>query len=125
MKLHFKKGAIIRFSLTCNSNLNACGKVVEVSEDEVVFIPQEYVSEKDYNPIRGTTQLNYWLSVDEEPEMPLDRRLIAMWHYESVPRRNNTTYYGVWKPSEIVDRQISVNKYDEDGFCKGQGDYFE
>ena len=41
MKLHFKNGAIVRFALTCNSNINACGKVVEVNEDEVVFIPQE------------------------------------------------------------------------------------
>ena len=125
MKLHFKNGAIVRFDLTCNSNINACGKVVEVNEDEVVFIPQKYVSETDYEQKWGTSRLDRKISVDDAPEMHLDRSIIAMWHYEPVPCSSRTTYYGVWQPSEIVHRQIPVNKYDDDGLCKGQGDFFE
>lgn len=125
MKLHFKNGAIVRFALTCNSNINACGKVVKVNEDEVVFIPQEYVSETDYEQNWGTSRLDRKISVDDAPEMHLDRSIIAMWCYEPVPCSSRTTYYGVWQPSEIVHRQIPVNKYDDDGLCKGQGDFFE
>lgn len=123
MKLHFKNGAIVRFSLTCSANLNACGKVVEVTDDEVVFVPQEYVSESDYDERWGTNQLDRKVSVDNFPEIHLDRSIIAMWHYEPVPCGSRTTYYGVWRPSEIVN--MVVNQYDEDGFCKGQGEFFE
>ena len=123
MKLHFKNGAIVRFSLTCEARINACGKVVEVTDDEVVFIPQSYVSEYDYDESCGTTQLNRNVSVDNFPEIHLDRSIIAMWHYESVPCESRTTYYGVWKPSQIVT--MDVNYYDEDGLCRGQGEFFE
>ena len=125
MKLHFKNGAIVRFTLACDSNINACGKVVEVNEDEVVFIPQEYVSETDYEQNWGTSRLNRKISVDDATEMHLARNIIVMWHYEPVPCNSRTIYYGVWQPSEIVQRQISVNKYDDDGLCKGHGDFFE
>ena len=125
MKLHFKKGAIVRFVLTCNSNINACGKVVEVNEDEVVFIPQQYVSETDYKPEWGTNKLDNKISVDDSPEMHLNRNLIALWCYEAVPCKSNTVYYTVLQPSELELRRISVNMYDDAGFCKGHGDFFE
>lgn len=123
MKLHFKNGAIVRFSLTCPANLDVCGKVVEVSENEVVFVPQEYVSFSDYNESFGTQQLNRKISVDKFPEIHLDRSIIVMWHYEPVPCSNRSTYFGVLQPSEITN--MVVNHYDNDGFCKGQGEYFE
>ena len=123
MKLHFKKGAIVRFALSCDAGINACGKIVEVTDEEVVFVPQRYVSKTNYEETWGTNELNREVSVDEFPEMHLNRRLIAMWHYEPVPCRSNTTYYGVWQPSEIVN--MVVNHYDEDGCCKGQGDFLE
>ena len=123
MKLHFKKGAIVRFALSCDAGINACGKVVEVTDEEVVFVPQRYVSKTNYEETWGTNELNREVSVDEFPEMHLNRRLIAMWHYEPVPCGSNTTYYGVWQPSEIVN--MVVNHYDEDGCCKGQGDFLE
>ena len=123
MKMRFKKNAVVRFSLTCSANLNACGRVIEVNEDEIVFVPQEYVSEFEYDERRGTNMLNCEVSVDSFPEIHLDRSIIAMWHYEPVPCGSLTTYYGVWQPSEIV--HMVVNHYDEDGLCKGQGKFFE
>ncbi len=123
MKLHFRNGAIVRFSLTCNANLNACGKVLEVTNDEVVFVPQEYVSESDYDVRWGTSQLDRKVSVDMYPEIHLDRSIIGMWHYEPVPCGSRTMYYGVWQPSEIVN--MVVNQYDEEGLCKGKGEFFE
>ena len=123
MKLHFKKGAIVKFSLTCEARLNACGKVVKVTEDEVVFVPQSYVSKQDFDKNWGTKELNLNVSVDGYPEIHLDRRIIAMWQYALVPFDSRTTYYGVWNPSEILT--MDVNYYDEDGLCKGQGEFFE
>ena len=123
MRLNFKQGAIVRFSLTCEARLNACGKVIEVTESEVIFIPQSYVSEYDYNENCGTNNLNRKVSVDSLPEIHLDRSIIAMWQYEPVPSESRTTYYGVWKPSQIVT--MDVNYYDEDGLCRGQGEFFE
>ena len=123
MKMHFKNGAIVRFSLTCEESLNACGKVIKVTDDEVVFIPQSYVSVSDYNKSWGTSLLDKRVSVDNFPEIHLERSIIAMWQYEPVPCRSHTTYYDVWNPSEIVS--MDVNHYDDDGLCRGQGEFFE
>ena len=123
MKLHFRKGAVVRFALKCGANLDACGKVVEVTDNEVVFVPQGYVSETEYDERWGTHQVDRSISVDELPRVHLDRELIAMWHYEPVPCSSRTTYFGLWRPSEIVN--VEVNKYDEEGFCKGSGNFFE
>lgn len=123
MKLHFKKGAVVRFFLNCE--LDACGKVIEVTEDQVVFVPQEYVSLNEYQESAGTRYLDPSISVDKYPleEIHLNRANIVMWSYESIPCNNDTTYFGVLCPSKIVDSD-SINFY-EGGFCKGYGDYFE
>jgi hypothetical protein len=124
MKMHFRKGAIVRFTLSCKANINACGKVIEVTDDEIVYLPQEYVSAYEFDRNTGTSKLNLKVSVDEYPEIHLDRALVAMWHYEPVPNTYRTTYYGVYQPSKIVN--MEVNHYDDDGwFCKGNGEYFE
>lgn len=122
MKLHFKHDAIVRFYVTCEANINACGRVISVSEDEVVFVPQEYVAAKEY--IDWVNELDRTISVDDGPELHLDRSIIGMWRYEPVPCNPRTSYRGVYQPSVINELQ-GVNLYDEDLLCKGHGDYFE
>lgn len=122
MKLHFKHDAIVRFVVTCEANINACGRVVEVNENEVVFVPQEYVAAEEY--CYGTSTLDRTISVDEYPERHLDRSIIGMWYYEPVPCNRNSTYSDVYQPS-VVNELQGVNLYDEDLLCKGHGDYFE
>ena len=130
MKLHFKKGAIVRFVLKCEANIDACGKVIEVNENEVVFLQQMYVSQEEYQSNWGTTELSKKVSVNSYPEMHLDRSLIAMWYYAEVPSTKSTTYYGVYNPSDITGLEKSehdkyINEYGDDDLCRGSGEYFE
>ena len=129
MKLHFRTGAIVKFVLNCTENINACGKVIDVNENEVVFLPQMYVLKEEYKSGFGTPELSKKISVNSYPERHLDRCLIAMWYYAEVPRTTNI-HDSVLNPSDItsLDKEEYdkyINKYGDDGLCCGSGEYFE
>ena len=88
----------------------------------MVFVPQEYVAAKEY--IDWVNELDRTISIDDGPELQLDRSIIGMWSYEPVPCNARTSYSGVYQPS-VVNELQRVNLYDEDLLCKGHGDYFE
>ncbi len=125
IKLHFRRGAVVRFVLACDTNYYAAGRVIHVNKDEVVFVPQKYVAEHEYDRATGTSMIDKEISVDENKKIHLDRNQIAIWYYEPVPGDGNTIFYNVLQPSEVNRGTTDLNKYDIDGICRGTGEYFE
>lgn len=121
MKLHINIGAIVYFGLTCETNLISTGKVIEINDDEVVIVKQEYVAEDEYNPSHGCLFLNRTISIDStDSPIHIDRALIGSWMYYAVPHDRDSVYYGVYQPEDVNRLPIKrLNIYDEDGFCKG------
>ena len=123
MELHFKKGAVVRFFLKEGAQLNAVGKVEKVSKDMVEFAPQDYFSAYKYEQSWGTQKLDPTRSFDAGPVIHLDRSFIVAWAYEPVPNKESCTFYGVPQPDELAG--MPMNEYGPDGYCHGDGEYFE
>ena len=129
MRLHFRKGAVVYFELNCASNFLSWGKVIEVGDTEVVFLPQSFVTKQNCDTSCGinSSDLNPCITVDRTGEIHLNRELIACWsYYTIIIDGNRYLHKNVCTPAEMSEMEATaINYYSEDGFCKGTGEFFE
>lgn len=133
LKMNFRKGAIVRLGFNCQVvGVADSGRVIDVTEEEIVLIPQIMVqfpyANGTYPPSIMWSLIDKFRTVDSNRKVHIDRKLIASWEYYSVESRSiqNTVY----KSKDIEETLVSeyqyvVNNYDKDGHCKGNGDFFE
>ena len=119
MTLKVKKGAIITIETITGSVHD--GKVIDLFPDRIVLVPQYYLSIEDIDS-KEVTILNS-LSVDTKQTDTIYRDKIVSWFYDypvSVCRSEDV----IILPSDIQADDV-INAYNEDGFCKGEGEYLE
>lgn len=112
-------GSVVDFGLTCAANLVCSGKVIRVTNDEVVFIRQGYVSANECKSVYGDS-LDRTVTVDIGMPIHLDRSLIGTWCFHTHPDAN-VQLLGVLSQSELASLPADlINRYDEDGVCRGK-----
>ena len=127
MEMRLKKGAIVSFGMKNQFLAPASCKVIDVTETDVVVVEQAYVSRMEFESGTGVKMqdLNHRISVDFGSPVRLPRAQIREWHYSVVPNDTHM-YYSAYRPSDVrkMPRE-RINCYDDDGNCKGDGDYLE
>lgn len=119
LPLDFNMGAVVDFGLTCAANLVCSGKVTSVTDDEVVFMRQWYVSADDYTSVSGDC-LDRTVTVDVGKPIHLDRSLIGTWTFHTHPDAQMHLTQ-VFSQSELASLPADrINRYDEDGVCRGK-----
>lgn len=112
-------GAIVDFGLTCQANLYCSGKLLSVTDDEVVFMRQWYVSADEYTSVSGD-RLDRTVTVDVGNPIHLDRSLIATWTFHTHPDAQMHLTQ-VFSQSELASLPADrINRYGEDGVCRGK-----
>ena len=100
MKLKFNLGAVVNLYLSIDLKIESTGKVLAADDNEVIIMPQTYVSNKEefmteFQFCTGD-ELDPYHSVDVGSPIHIDRSLIVGWSYFQIPcHRRNARYAGV------------------------------
>ena len=128
VKFHFKKGSIVVFGFRGQKSMYETGKVIGITDTDVVILEQEYVATREYED-DGVSGMDFdpQVTVDVGGPVYLNRALITGWKYSPVycdPKIKN--YSRALTPSEVkgIDRN-RINIYRDGGYCKGEGAYLE
>ena len=121
MKLRFAKGAIVRFAFSCKAEGKvAAGKVLDVTEDEVIICPQIAIY-KPNSSFGFSQMIDVTRSMDSNREFHIDRNIIVGWEYDFL--YDDCVYCNAVTPEEVDTAR--VNYYGISGFCRGSGENFE
>ena len=119
MKLRFAKGAVVRFAFNCKSDgMVMAGKVLDVTEDEVIICPQIPIELSDGFGVR---MIDTTRTMDSKREFHIDRNIIIGWEYDFI--RQDCIYIGAISPDEVEPSRVTT--YGISGFCRGSGENFE
>lgn len=129
MNLRFNEGAIIKFTLYgCSIPTKIVGKVVKVLPDEVELYSQlrVYRNTGDKFP-----DLDLFTTADVKNTKHISRHLIQDWTYAKVSDLSsnvggiyeNNLHLKRTTPDAKLFEEYTLNHYDSDGFCKGNGPY--
>ncbi len=126
LKLEHLVGSIVQFEFTCSGITSSFGKVIEVTDDEVVLVIQEYVCSEKEAPFKFVTNIDYSITIDSKMSpIHIDRSLIASWRYfkfcKDSEKKDNLYTQEEFK--EMVEPE-RINRYNADGFCiKNNSEY--
>ncbi len=123
MTLNLKKGAVICVEVDTGSLY--AGKVKELTASTIVLIDQIYVGSHDRVGSNIHLDIDGTISIDSKDLTFVNRERIVAWWYDTHSLHDDDELNVNWiRHDEISDDDI-INAYDEDGFCKGEGDFLE
>ena len=124
MKLNIGIGSVVTFFLSCTSNIDTTGKVISIDDNEVVILNQGLVANCEYDERWGCSdnQVDHTCTVSIGNPIHIDRQMIIGWSYYSVPVSPRSTYYGIFRPSDLERIDSGHISHYVDGVCRGNAE---